>query len=87
MHFPVDQQMMVGLREAQRILKIGRSTMHDLIHSGSLPAQKIGNEWRIQGKYLVLWLQNQPHFGHTDTNCSPFSTECSPGYEFIGDWT
>ncbi|MBN1351199.1 helix-turn-helix domain-containing protein [candidate division KSB1 bacterium] len=65
MQFPVEANQMIGLRDAQRILKIGRNTMHDLVESGRIPAKRVGKEWQILGKYLLSWMeeatgQNQP---------------------------
>jgi excisionase family DNA binding protein len=85
MQFPVDQQAMVGLKEAQRILNVGRQSVHDLIESGSLPARKVGNEWQIQGKYLLEWMAKN----HLDHPVSDYSLKeiAGPRYQFLSDWT
>lgn len=84
----VNQEEMIGLRDAQRILKIGRNTMHDLVKSGKIPAKKVGNEWKILGKNLMNWLEannksTESTVGFPNHYHSPNSREQA----IIGDWT
>lgn len=85
MQFPVDQQTMVGLKEAQRILNLGRRSVHDLIKSGTLPAEKVGKKWQIQRKDLIEWIEKN----QTDCQISDFflqeTTETK--HQFLSDWT
>lgn len=87
MHSQVDQHEMVKLREAQRILNIGRSTMHDLIKSGDLPAKKIRNEWHIKGENLKKWLQTHQEEKVLSEDVEPFQPMNKPTPTYIGDWT
>lgn len=85
MQFPVDQHTMVGLKEAQRILNVGRQSVHDLIKSGSLPARKVGNEWQIQGKYLLDWMaKNTSDHPNSDF---PQNDITETRRQFFSDWT
>jgi len=45
--------------EARSVLKIGRNKMLWLIHSGELPAFRIGNRWRITRENLIEYIQEQ----------------------------
>lgn len=89
MHFPIEQHEMVGLREAQRILNIGRSTMHDLIKSGRIPARKVGNEWRIRGKNLIDWMccNQDEYFDEYGEETTVLAVAQSNDNSFFGDWT
>lgn len=45
------------LRECQRLLKVGRNTMLELIHNGSIDAFKIGNRWKITRSAVIEYLK------------------------------
>ncbi len=86
MQLSANPHEMVQLKEAQRILNINRNMMHDLIKSGSLPAQKIGNEWQILRKNLVIWLEKNHQELESNENSSYSVANCStPAY--YDDWT
>jgi len=85
MQFPVDQHTMVGLKEVQRILNVGRQSVHDLIKSGSLPARKVGNDWQIQGKYLLDWMEKNTS-NHPNSDF-PANEITETRRQFFSDWT
>lgn len=45
------------LRECQKLLKVGRNTMLELIHNGSIDAFKIGNRWKITRSAVIEYLK------------------------------
>ncbi|MBO6308996.1 MAG: helix-turn-helix domain-containing protein, partial [Oribacterium sp.] len=44
------------LRECQQLLKIGRNSMLNFLHSGELEGFKIGNRWRIYKESVIEFL-------------------------------
>ena len=88
MHHNVDMNKMVGLKDAQRILKIGQNSMHDLVKSGKIPAKKVGKQWKISCKYLLDWLEEnnvstQPNI----ESQSSYQTQKLYSQTMISDWT
>ena len=45
------------LRECQQLLKVGKNTMLDLIHSGELSAFRIGNRWKIPKEAVLEFIK------------------------------
>jgi excisionase family DNA binding protein len=45
------------LRECQELLKVGKNTMLDLIHSGELSAFRIGNRWKITKESVLEFIR------------------------------
>ena len=45
------------LRECQELLKIGKNTMLELIHSGELSAFRIGNRWKIPKEAVMEFIK------------------------------
>lgn len=45
--------------EARQILKIGKSTMQELLHREDFPSYKIGRRWYINKQKLLTWINNQ----------------------------
>lgn len=45
------------LKECQTILKVGKNTMLDLIHSGKIYAFKIGSRWKIPREGVVEFIR------------------------------
>ena len=44
--------------ECKSILKIGKNTLLDLLHSGQLEGFKIGNRWRITRDSLMEYINH-----------------------------
>lgn len=53
----------VTLKECQEVLTIGKNLMLELVHTGKLPAFKVGNRWRISKKSLIEFINSSydPH--------------------------
>jgi excisionase family DNA binding protein len=60
------------LEEAAKYLKMGKSTLYDLARKGSIPAHKMGREWRFDAEELdkrlkagkLCWTPNNLKSGH-----------------------
>ena len=46
-------------KECQQLLKIGKNTLLDLIHSDELDAFKIGNRWKIPKEAVVDFIYHR----------------------------
>ncbi len=44
-------------KECREVLKVGKNTMLDLLHSGQLEGFKIGRRWRITKEALIEYLK------------------------------
>ncbi|MBR7132804.1 MAG: helix-turn-helix domain-containing protein [Clostridia bacterium] len=42
--------------ECKQLLKVGKNTMLDLLHSGQIEAFKIGNRWKIPKDNILEYL-------------------------------
>lgn len=49
----------ITTRQLQDILKIDRTTIYRMVEAGSLPAVRVGNQWRFEREQIGLWLQSQ----------------------------
>lgn len=48
--------VIMTFNECKDILKVGKNTLLELIHSGELSAFKIGNRWRISRDDLIDYI-------------------------------
>lgn len=46
-------------KECQKLLKVGKNTLLDLIHSGEIDAFKIGNRWKITKDSIMEYLKHK----------------------------
>ena len=46
-------------KECQKLLKVGKNTLLDLIHSGEIDAFRIGNRWKITKESIVEFLKHR----------------------------
>jgi len=46
-------------KEVMNLLYIGRNTFYKLVHSGELPAFRIGKQWRIRHDDLYAFLKSK----------------------------
>ena len=46
-------------RDLVRILRLGEATVRSLLHSGSLPAIKLGVEWRVRAEDLEAFIEQR----------------------------
>ncbi len=46
------------LKEAADYLKMGRSTLYKFVGEGTIPAHKIGREWRFDAEELDKWMKS-----------------------------
>lgn len=48
-------------REVMDLLYIGKNTFYKLVHSGELPAFRIGKLWRVKRQHLELFAATEAH--------------------------
>ena len=44
-------------KECQKILKVGKNTLLDLIHTNQLEAFKVGSRWKITKQSVIEFIQ------------------------------
>ena len=44
-------------KECQKILKVGKNTLLDLIHTGQIQAFKVGRRWKITKQAVIEFIQ------------------------------
>lgn len=44
-------------RECKELLKVGKNTLLDLLHSGQIDAFKIGNRWKITKDAVIEYIK------------------------------
>lgn len=44
-------------KECQKLLKVGKNTLLDLLHSRQIDAFKIGNRWKIPKESVIEYLK------------------------------
>lgn len=47
------------VKECQQLLKVGKNTILDLIHSGELDAFRIGRRWKIPKEAVIEYLKGK----------------------------
>jgi excisionase family DNA binding protein len=50
------------LEEMAKYLKIGKSTLYNMVREGKIPAMKIANQWRFRKEDIDRWLKEQNFF-------------------------
>jgi len=55
---PLGDEEVMNLVEAARFLKVNRNTLLKYVQEGSIPAQKIGRQWRFSRRALLKWLES-----------------------------
>lgn len=53
-----DIPVIMTFSECQKILRVGKNTLLDLLHSGKLEGFRIGNRWRITRDSLVEYVNH-----------------------------
>lgn len=53
-----DIPVIMTFSECQKILRVGKNTLLDLLHSGKLEGFQIGNRWRITRDSLVEYVNH-----------------------------
>ena len=46
-------------KECQKLLKVGKNTLLDLIHGGEIDAFRIGNRWKITKESIAEFLKHR----------------------------
>lgn len=53
-----DIPVIMTFSECQKVLRVGKNTLLDLLHSGKLEGFRIGNRWRITRDSLVEYVNH-----------------------------
>lgn len=53
-----DIPVIMTFSECQKILRVGKNTLLDLLHSGKLEGFRIGNRWKITRDSLVEYVNH-----------------------------
>ena len=54
-----DIPYIMTFKQCQEVLKVGKNTLLDLIHTGQLQAFRVGNRWKITRDALIEYINNQ----------------------------
>lgn len=46
-------------KECQKLLKVGKNTLLNLIHNGEIDAFKIGNRWKITKESIIDYVKHR----------------------------
>ncbi|MBI1995098.1 MAG: helix-turn-helix domain-containing protein [Deltaproteobacteria bacterium] len=55
----LDDIQLLTLSEAADILQVSTRTLQRMIHSGEMPALKVGGQWRVRRALLRQWVENR----------------------------
>lgn len=50
---------LLTFKECQELLKVGKTTLLELLHDGSIEAFKIGNRWKIPYAAVLEYIKNK----------------------------
>lgn len=70
-------------RECQKYLKVGKNTLLDLIHNGSIDAFKIGNRWKIPEESVYDYIKTDCEETLITNNFSQSFILCFNVFHFI----
>ena len=56
----LDERIAVSRQEAAELVKLDVRTISEAIHSGALPAKKVGRHYRIAVDHLRAWFAELP---------------------------
>ena len=59
MNGKLDDIQLLTLSEAADILQVSTRTLQRMIHSGEMPALKVGGQWRVRRALLRQWVENR----------------------------
>jgi excisionase family DNA binding protein len=55
----LDSIRLLTLNEAAELLQVSTRTLQRMIHSGEMPALKVGGQWRVREVQLRQWVENR----------------------------
>ena len=59
MNGKLDDIQLLTLSEAADILQVSTRTLQRMIHSGEMPALKVGGQWRVRRALLRQWVEEK----------------------------
>jgi len=61
----LDNIRLLTLNEAAELLQVSTRTLQRMIHSGEMPALKVGGQWRVREAQLRQWVENREGLART----------------------
>ena len=61
----LDSIRLLTLNEAAELLQVSTRTLQRMIHSGEMPALKVGGQWRVREVQLRQWVENREGLART----------------------
>jgi excisionase family DNA binding protein len=55
----LDNIRLLTLNEAADLLQVSTRTLQRMIHSGEMPALKVGGQWRVREAQLRQWVERK----------------------------
>ena len=55
----LDNIRLLTLNEAAELLQVSTRTLQRMIHSGEMPALKVGGQWRVREAQLRQWVEKR----------------------------
>ena len=55
----LDNIRLLTLNEAAELLQVSTRTLQRMIHSGEMPALKVGGQWRVRETQLRQWVEKR----------------------------
>ena len=55
----LDSIRLLTLNEAAELLQVSTRTLQRMIHSGEMPALKVGGQWRVRETQLRQWVEKR----------------------------
>jgi excisionase family DNA binding protein len=59
MRYPFENIRLLTLSEAAQLLQVSTRTLHRMIRNGTLPAFKVGGQWRVRERQLRDWVEGR----------------------------
>ncbi|HEU4340255.1 MAG TPA: helix-turn-helix domain-containing protein [Candidatus Binatia bacterium] len=53
---------LLTLSKAAELLHVSTRTLHRMIRNGTLPAFKVGGQWRVRESQLRQWIEQREHY-------------------------
>jgi PTS system nitrogen regulatory IIA component len=76
----MDDNEIMTVEEVAKYLKLKPQTVYKWAQEGTIPAAKLGKEWRFRRRILDEWIDQQINQSKTP----PVTNEEGPGIESVG---
>ena len=83
------QKEILNIEEAARLLGVSVKTFNKVLHAESLPARKIGREWKFSRRALIDWVgsgRSVDFYRESDRNGDPDRSKQTSGGRRTSGW-